>query len=93
MAIKFRFFAALSILMGAATAALAQEPVKIGVLTDMQSAYSDFAGKGSVLAAQMAIEDFGGSVLGKPIELISADHQNKADVAASTRAGGTIRRV
>ena len=83
MAIKFRFFAALSILMGAATAALAQEPVKIGVLTDMQSAYSDFAGKGSVLAAQMAIEDFGGSVLGKPIELISADHQNKADVAAS----------
>lgn len=74
---------ALGFLLAAGSGTHAQQPVKIGVLTDMQSAYADFAGKGSVLAAQMAIEDFGGTVLGKPIELLSADHQNKADVAAS----------
>jgi branched-chain amino acid transport system substrate-binding protein len=58
--------------------------VKIGVLTDMTGYYSDIAGPGSVLAARMAIEDFGGQLGGKPIELISADHQNKADVASNT---------
>src|SRR5512138_171826 len=57
--------------------------VKIGVLTDMTGYYSDLAGPGSVLAAQMAIDDFGGKVLGKPIQLVSADHQNKADVASN----------
>ena len=55
---------------------------KIGVLTDMSGLYSDIGGQGSVVAAQMAIDDFGGKVLGKKIELVSADHQNKADVAA-----------
>jgi branched-chain amino acid transport system substrate-binding protein len=58
--------------------------VKIGVLSDMSSVYADTAGKGSVIAAKMAIEDFGGIVLGKKIELISADHQNKADIGATT---------
>jgi branched-chain amino acid transport system substrate-binding protein len=57
--------------------------VKIGVLTDMTGYYSDLAGPGSVLAAKMAIDDFGGKVLGKPIELVSADHQNKADIASN----------
>jgi branched-chain amino acid transport system substrate-binding protein len=57
--------------------------VKIGVLTDMTGAYSDLAGPGSVVAAQMAIDDFGGTVLGKPITLVSADHQNKADIASN----------
>ena len=57
--------------------------IKVGVLTDMTGAYSDLAGKGSVLAAQMAIEDFGGQLLGKPIELVSADHQNKADISSN----------
>ncbi len=57
--------------------------VKIGVLTDMTGVYGDLGGEGSVVAAQMAIDDFGGKVLGKPIQLISADHQNKADLAAS----------
>jgi len=56
--------------------------VRIGVLTDMSGLYSDIGGQGSVTAAQMAIDDFGGKVLGKKIELVSADHQNKADVAA-----------
>jgi len=58
--------------------------VKIGVLTDMTGYYSDLAGPGSVLAAKMAAEDFGGKVLGKPIEIVSADHQNKADIASNT---------
>lgn len=62
---------------GVATSA---NPVKIGVLTDMSSVYADGAGKGSVEAAKMAIED-AGDVLGAPAELVSADHQNKPDVA------------
>ena len=59
--------------------------VKIGVLTDLSGAYSDLAGQGSVVAAQMAIEDFAKDkkVLGQPIALISADHQNKPDIAAN----------
>jgi branched-chain amino acid transport system substrate-binding protein len=59
------------------------DTVKIGVLTDMSGVYSDLGGQGSVTAAQMAIADFGGKVLGKPIELVYADHQNKADVGAN----------
>jgi branched-chain amino acid transport system substrate-binding protein len=58
--------------------------VRIGVLTDMTGFYSDLAGPGSVLAVKMAVDDFGGKVLGKPIEVISADHQNKADIASNT---------
>jgi branched-chain amino acid transport system substrate-binding protein len=57
--------------------------VKIGVLTDMASLYADVAGKGAVEAVKMAVEDFGGKVLGMPIEVVSADHQNKADIASS----------
>jgi branched-chain amino acid transport system substrate-binding protein len=58
-------------------------PVKIGVLADMTSLYSAIGGKGLVDAARMAVEDFGGNVLGSPIELVFADTQNKPDVAAS----------
>src|SRR5215469_6521077 len=57
--------------------------VKIGVLTDMSGLYSDNSGQGSAVAAQMAVDDFGGKVLGRPIQVISADHQGKADVGAS----------
>lgn len=57
--------------------------VRIGVLTDMSGAYSGNVGPGSVLATRLAIEEFGGKVLGKPIEMLSADHLNKTDVAAS----------
>lgn len=57
--------------------------VKIGVLTDLSGVYQAVTGPGSVLAAQMAIRDFGGTVLGKPIKLASADHQNKASVAST----------
>ncbi|HYM03932.1 MAG TPA: ABC transporter substrate-binding protein [Stellaceae bacterium] len=67
------------------TAALAQISdgvVKIGVLTDLSGPASDSTGQGSVLAAEMAVADFGGKVLGKPIQVISANHQMKADIGA-----------
>jgi branched-chain amino acid transport system substrate-binding protein len=64
-------------------AQISNSEVKIGVLTDMGGPYSDQTGRGSVIAAQMAIDDFGGTVNGKPIVLISADHQNKPDVASN----------
>jgi branched-chain amino acid transport system substrate-binding protein len=68
---------------GFATQVAAQEKVKIGLITDMSSLYADVEGKNGALAIQMAIDDFGGKALGQPIELMSADHQNKADIAAS----------
>ncbi len=67
-----------------ATTALAQvsnDVVKLGILNDQSGVYADLAGPGSVTAAKMAVEDFGGKVLGKPIDVIFADHQNKPDVA------------
>src|ERR1700754_2764063 len=57
--------------------------VKIGVLNDQSGVYADYGGKWSVEAARMAIADFGGEVLGKKIELVDADHQNKPDVGVS----------
>jgi branched-chain amino acid transport system substrate-binding protein len=63
--------------------AISNDVVRIGLLLDMSSLYADITGTGSVAAAQMAIEDFGGKVFGKPVELVHADHQNKADIAAS----------
>jgi branched-chain amino acid transport system substrate-binding protein len=71
------------LLSQAAFAQVSDDVVKLGVLTDMTGLYADFSGKGSLLAAQMAVEDFGGKVLGKPIEVISADHQNKPDVGVA----------
>ena len=61
-------------------AQVSDDVVKIGVLTDMSGQHSDLNGPGSLLAAQMAAADFGGKVLGKPIEIIGADHLQKADV-------------
>ena len=75
--------AAASLAGGALAAEISDGVVKIGILTDMAATYSDLSGKGSAIAAEMAVEDFGGTVAGAPIELISADHQNKADIAAS----------
>jgi len=63
---------------------LAQDgPVKLGVLTDMSSLYADNGGQGSVVAAQIANDDFGGQVLGRSIQIVAGDHQNKADVGAT----------
>jgi len=67
-----------------ATAELSDGKLKIGVLSDMSGVYKALEGPGAVVAAKMAIEDFGGSVLGQPVEVISADHQNKPDIGAST---------
>jgi len=68
---------------GAQTSKLSGDVVRIGVLTDMSGIYADLSGKGGVEAVKMAVEDFGGKVLGKPIEVIFADHTNKADVGAA----------
>ena len=67
----------------ASHAVQAQEKLKIGFITDMSSLYADVEGKNGALAIQMAIDDFGGKVNGMPIELLSADHQNKPDIAAA----------
>ena len=67
---------------GGAAFAQSDAPVTIGVINDMSSTFSDQSGPGSVVAAQMAIDELGGKVLGRPIKLISGDHQNKADVAS-----------
>ncbi len=61
----------------------ASGPVKIGVLNDQSGVYADYGGKWSVEAAKMAVEDFGGEVLGKKIEIVSADHQNKPDIGSN----------
>lgn len=66
--------------VGAAHAQISDDVVKIGVLTDMSGVYSDSTGKGSLVAVQMAVGDYGGKVAGKPIEVIAADHLNKPDV-------------
>jgi len=67
------------------TAALAQvkPPLKLGAILDMSGLYADITGAGTEAAAKMAAEDFGGEVLGRKIEIIAADHLNKADLAAS----------
>ena len=66
------------------------DTVKIGMVLDMSGAYSSLDGEGSVAAVEMAIEEMGGTVNGAPIELLSADHQNKSDIGS---ASGSIRRM
>jgi len=68
----------------AADVKLSDGVVRIGVLTDLSGYYSDLSGQGSVIAAKMAVADFGGKLGGKSIEVIWGDHQNKADVASNT---------
>src|SRR4051794_40072409 len=78
------------ILLGGAALALAPgpsraqgvKPLKIGVMNDMSSVYSDFQGKGSVIAANLAAEDYSAK-LGVPVEIVAADHQNKPDVGSA----------
>ena len=71
----------------AAVPAYAQQysgpPLKLGVLSDMSGLYADLSGPGSVIAAKLAIEDFGAAAKGMKVEVIGGDHQNKADVGAS----------
>jgi branched-chain amino acid transport system substrate-binding protein len=67
----------------AAQAQISDDVVRIGVLNDQSSLYADAGGPGTVTAARMAVEDAGGTVLGKPVEVVFADHQNKADIGAN----------
>ena len=66
-----------------AQAQISGDTIKIGIITDMSGLYSDIDGQGGVEAIKMAIADLGGSVAGKKVEILFADHQNKADVAAA----------
>ena len=82
----WRLLLALLVLADLGSLAHAESPggnVVIGVLGDQSGVVADVGGKGSVLAARMAVADFGGSVLGKPVEIIDADHQEKVDLASS----------
>jgi branched-chain amino acid transport system substrate-binding protein len=74
---------AIALLGGAAHAEMSGNAVKIGVMNDQSGLYADLAGQGSVEAARMAVEDFGGSVNGAAIEVLSADHQNKPDIGSN----------
>ncbi|WP_113447765.1 ABC transporter substrate-binding protein [Rhizobium cremeum] len=81
-----KLIASMAILLASSTAALADASdgkVKIGILNDQSGVYADFGGKSSVEAAKMAVEDYGGKVLGVPVEIVDADHQNKADIASN----------
>ncbi|MGO7030236.1 ABC transporter substrate-binding protein [Rhizobium ruizarguesonis] len=81
------FIASVAFLLASSTAVLAQSAtdgkVKIGILNDQSGVYADFGGKSSVEAAKIAVEDFGGKVLDVPVEIVDADHQNKADIASN----------
>src|SRR6266705_5636520 len=68
---------------GSAQAQYSDGSIKIGVMNDMSGTYSDLSGQGSVVAARMAVEDFGAGAKGMKVEILSADHQNKADVGAN----------
>jgi branched-chain amino acid transport system substrate-binding protein len=74
-------FAALTVATGPAGADMSGGVLKVGLMTDFSSVYADSAGEASLLAYQMAIDDFGGKMGDKPIELVKADFQNKADLA------------
>lgn len=86
MRFPIAFVAAVAFAIVGAVSAKAQvsdDIVRIGVLNDQTGLYADLGGPGSVVAVRMAIEDAGGTVLGKPIDLVIADHQNKADIGAA----------
>jgi branched-chain amino acid transport system substrate-binding protein len=75
--------AAIAALAGTANAQVSDGVIKIGVMNDMSGLYADIAGPGSVVAAKMAIEDFGAAKKGMKVEVVSADHQNKPDIGSS----------
>ena len=62
---------------------ISEQPIKVGVITDMNGPLASATGRGSVEAARMAAEEFGFSISGRPVEILSADHQNKPDIGAA----------
>lgn len=81
--IRLTFCALVLSLLAITADAQSPNPIKIGVLNDQSGIYADLAGPGSVIAARLAVEDAGGSVLGRPIEVVVADHQGKPDIGAA----------
>src|SRR6059058_3561200 len=75
--------AAVAMAMGSAQAQISDGVIKIGVLNDQSSLYADISGQGGVVAARMAVEDFGAAKKGMKVEIIFADHQNKPEVGSS----------
>src|SRR5258705_384691 len=73
---------ALCLVAGAAQAQVSDGVIKIGILNDQSGTYADLAGPGSVVAARMAVEDFGATKKGMKVEIVAADHQNKPDVGS-----------
>src|SRR5437016_9104390 len=80
---KLVMTASVALAMGTAQAQVSDGVIKIGVLNDQSSLYADLAGQGSVVAARMAVEDFGAAKKGMKVEIISADHQNKPEVGSA----------
>ena len=81
-ALRFALLAALAV-AAPARAQLSDGVVRIGVLNDQSGLFADLAGPGSVEAARMAVADFGGTVLGRPVEVLAGDHQNRPDVGSA----------
>src|SRR5215510_5355185 len=81
---KLRWVIAAALAAQAGAAVAADNVIRIGVLNDQSGVFADNGGRGSVAAAKLAAEDFGGEISGMKIEVISADHQNKPDIAAAT---------
>src|ERR1700686_1582594 len=83
--IRFLMTCSLASVMSVSQAAdtAAGGPLRIGVIVDMSGVYSGIGGSGGVTAVRLAVRDFGGKVLGRPVEVLSADYQNKVDVAAT----------
>src|ERR1700716_2034992 len=73
---------ALILVLGQTSAKAGPDAVTVGVLNDLSGVYADLGGPGSVAAAEIAIEEFGTSVIGKPIKVLSGDHQNKPDIGS-----------
>lgn len=81
--IWFAAFSLFALLMSLVPLRAGEDAIRLGVMADMSGPFSDIQGPGDVVAVKMAVEDFGGTVLGKPIRILSADHLNKADVGAT----------
>lgn len=78
-----QFLVFLALLLSNQANAANDEPIRIGVLNDSSGLYADLSGEGSAVAARMAVEEFGGELLGRKVEVIHADHQNKPDIASA----------
>ena len=78
-----RFVILSGILLGSVANAQNRQPIRIGVLSDFSGIFKDFTSRGSEVGAQMAVDEFGGTVLGRPVEVVIGDHQNKPDIGSA----------